>query len=316
MVEPFPLLHVALECDLAPPHRGMVAVIGYMDGVHLGHQVLIKAAKEAAGDRPLAAIVFEPHPRRVFQPDTPPFLLTDLETKASLLHAQGVTSVFALPFAEALYKQSPEEFVGTTLHQRLGVAGIVTGTDFQFGAGRSGDAAALKALAEGHGMTAHAITPVPDPSGIKYSSSTVRQALRDGDPATATLHLGRPWQVRGEVIEGRRLARTLNFPTANLLLSEYVRPQYGVYVIRAHTARGLIGGVANVGVRPTVDGAEERLEAHLFDFDEDLYGEHLHIDVLHFLRPEQKFDGLDALKAQITKDGEAARAWLGANPTP
>ncbi|MEM9420958.1 MAG: riboflavin biosynthesis protein RibF [Pseudomonadota bacterium] len=313
MVETKPFLNVALDCDLAAPYRNTIAIIGNLDGVHLGHQALIEAAKKLAGDTPLSAVVFAPHPRQVFKPDTPPFLLTDLPTKADLLRRYGIANTFALPFTAGLYTQSPETFVQVTLRQRLGLKGIVTGSDFQFGAGRTGDAAALKDLAQGAGMSAHSISPVPDADGTKYSSSTVRQALRDGDPATAALHLGRQWQIRGTVIEGRKLARTLNFPTANLLLGDYVRPKYGVYVVNAHTPHGQFGGVANIGIRPTVDGAEERLEAHLFNFDDDLYGSPLAVDLLHFLRPEQKFDSIDSLKAQIATDSDTAQAWLARN---
>lgn len=303
------ILHPALHCDTAPAHRGHVAAMGNMDGVHLGHQALLAAAKAQAGPAPLAAIVFDPHPRAVFQPDAPPFLLTDLETKAALMGVQGVQTLFVLPFVPDLYQQSPAQFVSTTLKQRLGLVGIVTGQDFQFGAGRAGDAGALKALAEREGMQAHAITPVDAPSGIKYSSSTIRQALRDGDPALAAAHLGRPWTVRGTVVEGRRLARTLDFPTANLSLGDYLHPQYGVYVISAQIDGQTRKGVANIGIRPTVDGTAPMVEAHFFDLDQDLYGQSLEVALHHFLRAEQKFDGLDALKAQISKDAAAARAW-------
>ncbi len=304
------LIRAPLDCDIAEPYRGTVAVIGNLDGVHIGHQALIREAVELAGDKTAAAITFVPHPRQVFRPDDPPFLLTDEETKADLLGALGIKIVFALPFIEALYKQTPEEFVRLTLGQRLGVSGIITGKDFQFGAGRAGNADSLKELAEDLGITARAITPVIGPSTEKYSSSSVRAALRGGDPVTAATLLGRPWSIRGEVIEGRKLARQLEFPTANIPLGDYVRPQFGVYAVEVTTADGNHHGVANIGVRPTVDGQTEMLEVHVFDFEGDLYGQKLDVALIAFLREERKFDGIDQLKEQIARDSERARTIL------
>lgn len=304
------IIRAPLHCDLEDAYRGAIALIGNLDGVHLGHQELVRQAIKFAGAAPTAAIVFEPHPRRVFQPDTPPFLLTDLETKADLLTALGVSQVFVLPFVEDLFRQTPEIFIKNTLHERLGVVGIVTGSDFQFGAGRAGDANALKALAEDVGMRALAVDPVPTSSGEKYASSTIRQALREGEPEVAATHLGRPFAVNGIVIEGRKLARTLNFPTANMSLADYVRPKFGVYAVRTHFQGHVFDGVANIGVRPTVDGTAELLEVHLFDADQDLYGQSLYVELIHFLRPEQKFDDLEALKTQIAKDAAEARHLL------
>ena len=310
------LINAPLHCNVADAHRGHVAVIGNMDGVHLGHQALVKETltQAASVNAPAAAIVFEPHPRKVFRPDTPPFQLTDLETKRQILGRLGVKTIFVLPFIEGLHNQTPAEFVSVTLAQRLGVKGIVTGSDFQFGAGRAGNADALSRLAQHVGLFAHAVTPVLLSEDEKYSSSGVRAALRDGKIETAAKMLGRPWVIRGPVIEGRRLARTLDFPTANIPLGDYVRPKFGVYAVNATTTDGSYHGVANIGVRPTVDGTQEMLEAHLFDFAGDLYGQTVNIAVRHFIRPEQKFDGLPALKAQIADDAKTAAQWLEENP--
>lgn len=315
MVAPAParLVHPPRACAIDDALRGCVAVIGNMDGVHRGHAALLQAGREVAEDagKPFAAIVFDPHPRRAFNPDTPPFLLTDLAQKAALLANHGVEIVFALPFEPELYKQTPPAFVLSTLRDRLGVSAIITGTDFRFGAGRAGTIDALRDLAEAEGIAAHTITPVVDEDAaeeaLKFSSSSARQALRDGDPAAAARILGRPFRIRGTVFKGRKLARTLDFPTANVTLGEYVRPRYGVYVVLVDTPDGQFPGVANIGVRPTVDGETECLEAHIFDRNLSLYGTTIEVSLLHFLRPEQPFSGLDALKAQIAQDAAAAR---------
>ncbi|ADM08607.1 riboflavin biosynthesis protein RibF [Parvularcula bermudensis HTCC2503] len=303
------VLHAPLECDVAAPYRGAVSVIGNLDGVHRGHQALIGRAKERAeaASRPLAVTVFDPHPRRVFSPEGPPFLLTKLETKAEILGSLGVDYVFVLPFNDYLRTQTPETFVRHTLAERLGLHTIITGTDFRFGAGRSGDCTALARHAAASGMQAEAISPVLAPGTEKYSSSGIRAALQAGDPQKAARWLGRPWSILGTVEQGRQLARTLDFPTANISLGPYVRPKFGVYATSTLIDGERVPGVANIGVRPTVDGTAEWLEVHLFDVAADLYGRALDTQFLAFLRPEQKFDGIDALKAQIATDGALAR---------
>jgi riboflavin kinase/FMN adenylyltransferase len=288
-----------------------VAVLGNLDGVHRGHQVLVAEAKTLA-DRigaPLAAVTFEPHPRRVFQPEAPPFLLTPLEAKAELLEAAGVETVFALPFGPELSSQSPEAFVGETLAGTLGLEGIVTGADFQFGKGRAGNAETLAVLAGEIGLSYLSVAPVGT-GELKWSSSQAREALRQGEPEVAAEVLGRPHFIDGEVSEGRKLARTLGFPTANVILGDEIRPRYGVYAVEAEVDGHRHGGVANIGVRPTVDGKEERLEVHLFGFSGDLYGRTLRTRFLSFIREERPMGGIDALKEQIARDSAAAEAFL------
>lgn len=311
------IIRAPLACRLVDKYRGAVAVIGNMDGVHRGHQALVRAGVDmaVASNAPAAVVTFEPHPRRVFQPDAPPFLLTRLSTKARVLGALGIEFLLTLPFIEDLYRKSPAEFVAEDLQEILGLAGIVTGEDFRFGSGRTGDAPTLAGLANAAGITARIISPVADQGSTeKISSSAVRTALSDGDPGRAMHLLGRPWSIEGEVMEGRRLARTLDFPTANVPLGAYLRPKFGVYAITANVGGALHKGVANIGVRPTVDGKDALLEAHLFDFDEDLYGRTIDVSILEFLRPEQRFEGLDALKAQIAADVGRARHFHGAAP--
>ncbi|MEO1042283.1 MAG: bifunctional riboflavin kinase/FAD synthetase [Pseudomonadota bacterium] len=305
------LIHAPLSCDLREEHRGSFAVMGNFDGVHRGHQSLIETAKTTAAalGKPLSAVVFEPHPRRFFKPDEPSFLLSPLDAKTELLARFGVEKVFALPFGEDLRAQTPEDFVRKILHQVLGLTGVATGQDFQFGAGRSGSSETLATIAGTLGMRYQAIAPIGD-TKEKFSSSQARQALREGKIARATEVLGYPWFVDGTIVEGRRLARTLGFPTANVTLGDVLRPLYGVYAVRAEIDGNSYGGVANIGVRPTVDGKEERLEVHLFDFDGDLYGKNVRTSFVGFIREERAMDGLDALKAQIAKDSDSARALL------
>lgn len=311
MVNSAKIIRVPLECPLAPANRGAMAVIGNLDGIHLGHQELVYKAvaiAEKAG-APAAVVVFDPHPRKVFQPSAPPFILTQIETKARLLYRLGIDLLYVLPFNDQLRTQTPETFVKHTLGEIMGLSGMITGTDFRFGAGRSGDVKALMRLATEAGMTAHAIEPVIAPGGEKFSSSNIRQALREGHPEEAVRMLDRPFAIRGEVIEGKKLARTLDFPTANISLGDYVRPKYGVYAVTLIHDDQRYPGVANIGVRPTVGGATELLEVHMFQFEGDLYGETVEVELHSFLRPEEKFDGLDALKAQIAKDTADARQW-------
>lgn len=301
-----------MHCALRPEYQKTVAAIGNLDGVHKGHQILLRATVELANEMsaPAAVIDFEPHPRRVFAPYSPPFLLTKPETKAEILGDYGINFVLTLPFNEDLQAQSPDTFVTNTLRGVLNLQGVLAGEDFRFGAKRSGDIHSLLTLAEQHGMRAKAISPHIVQSGEKYSSSLIRESVRSGNMKTASDMLGRPFVIRGEVVEGKKLARTINFPTANISLGPYVRPRYGVYVISTKLYGRDIKGVANIGKRPTVDGENEWLEAHFFDFEGDLYGQTLDINIHHFLRSEQKFDGLDDLKAQIAQDAQAAKQWF------
>ncbi|MEM1380150.1 MAG: bifunctional riboflavin kinase/FAD synthetase [Pseudomonadota bacterium] len=307
------LIRAPLACPLAEDLRGSVAVMGNFDGVHRGHKALIAQGKKLADrlEAPFAAITFEPHPRRVFRADAPPFILTPLEVKAELLEEAGARSVFALPFVDDLFKQSPEEFVTSVLQQTLGLRGVATGQDFQFGAGRAGSSETLAKIATSLGIAYEAIVPVGD-TDEKFSSSSAREALRKGDPKTAAHVLGYNWFLDGMVTEGRKLARQLGFPTANVVLGDVLRPLYGVYAVHAEVEGTQLPGIANIGVRPTVDGQEERLEVHLFDWDGDLYGKTIRCRFVDFIREERPMEGLDALKAQIAEDCGKARAILAA----
>lgn len=296
--------------------RGAVAALGNFDGVHLGHQAVMAEAAALARrlGAPAAAAVFSPHPRRVFQPDGEPFALMSEAQRVRALGGAGAQLVHHIPFDRALAAMTPERFVAEVLDDGLGLKGVVTGADFCFGKDRAGNAQVLKTLGAARGMTVAIADPVG--AGVaagKISSSDVRQALRDGDPERAAALLGRPFAIEGEVVEGDRRGRTLGFPTANVALGDYVRPAFGVYAVRVDLGGGeAVPGVANIGRRPTVEGLEARLEAHLFDVDANLYGRVISCALIAFLRAEQRFDGLDALKAQIATDCEAARRRLGA----
>lgn len=297
--------------------RGCVVAMGNFDGMHRGHLALLDAARvkaEALG-APFGVVTFEPHPRRLFRPDDPPFRLQSWRRKVASLAAAGVTVVYQLRFRRALSEMPGERFVREVLHRDLGVAGVVVGADFRFGHGRDGDGALLQRLGGELGFAVELVAPVGD--GESYSSSRARQALRAGDVATAEAVLGRPWEVDGRVMSGDQRGRAIGFATANIGLGDTLRPRYGVYAVRACVDDGTApvwrDGVANLGVRPTVDGARELLEVHLLDWQGDLYGQRLRVAFVEFIRGEQKFDGLDALKRQIGKDCTTARSLLKAS---
>jgi riboflavin kinase/FMN adenylyltransferase len=295
--------------------RGAVVALGNFDGVHKGHAAVMAQAVELARQlgAPAGAAVFSPHPRRVFAPDTPPFALMNDAQRVRALAESGAQIVHHIAFDRALASMSPDAFVETVLHAGLGLKGVVTGADFCFGQGRAGSVYDLERLCAERGIEARvAEAVVIDGAPDKISSSAVRFALREGQPDVAAALLGRPFAIEGEVFTGDQRGRTLGFATANIRLGDYLRPAFGVYATRSHLADGRpVPGVANLGKRPTVDGLSERLEVHLFDFSGDLYGQTLETELVHFIRGERKFDGLDALKAQIAADSAAARTVLG-----
>lgn len=294
--------------------RGAVVALGNFDGVHRGHAAVIAQAKRLAEElgAPPGAAVFSPHPRLVFQPDADPFALMNDAQRVRALQAEGAEIIHHIVFDHALSQMSPEAFVEEVLHQGLGVRGVVTGADFCFGKGRAGSARDLERFCDERGIVARIADAVSiEGTEAKISSSDVRAALREGDPARAAGLLGRPFAIEGAVQHGDERGRTIGFPTANIALGSYVRPAFGVYATRSGLEDGrVVAGVANLGRRPTVDGSEARLEVHLLDFAEDLYGRTLETELITFIRPEKKFDGLDALKAQIAADCDTARESL------
>jgi len=296
---------------IAPAFRGGTVALGNMDGVHLGHLAVLRAAHGARPDLPLAALTFEPHPREHFRPDDPPFRLSLLPAKTEALGAAGVRIVYALPFDAAMAAMPAEDFVEQVLHQGLGVRHLACGADFAFGHRRGGNIALLAAAAEARGIGLTMVPPVADDQG-PISSSRIRRVLQDGYPERAAQKLGRPWALRGEVFHGDRLGRELGWPTANILLGRHLEPARGVYAVRVRLPDGSdVPGVANVGRRPTLGGDPvTRLEVHLFDWRGDLYGQEISVSLLSFLRPDAKFDSLEALKLAIAADADAARRFL------
>lgn len=301
-----------------PRQRGAVAAIGNFDGVHLGHRAVIGEAARIAGGlhAPLAVLTFEPHPRAFFQPGAAPFRLTTSEGRAARLEALGVDLLFELPFDDAFAHVTAEAFVDEVLHRDLGLRHVVVGYDFNFGHRRRGTPDMLVERAGHQGFGATKVAAVHESDGAVYSSSRIRQCLAEGDPRGAASLLGEPWEIAGTVEEGDRRGRTIGFPTANLRLGGLMCPRLGVYAVRAaldegEAAGGWMAGVANLGVRPTVNDRGVLLEVHLLDRAVDLYGRRLRVRLVDFVRPERKFGGLDELKAQIAADAARAREILG-----
>jgi riboflavin kinase/FMN adenylyltransferase len=306
--------------DLPDAARGAVVVIGNFDGVHRGHQLLLADARRLADElgAPMAVLTFEPHPRSVFMPERPPFRLTSLRAKAHALQEAGVDHLIVLHFDRAFALKPAEAFVEEILVGDLAARHVVVGWDFCFGHKRGGNVALLKSMGAKRGFGVTAVDPVMTGDGEVYSSSIIRDHLRQGRPAKAAELLGRPWEIEGRVEEGDQRGRTIGFATANIGLGDYLCPALGVYAVLAGRDPGVehgeetqwLAGVANLGQRPTVGGEDVRLEVHLFDFAADLYGETLRVRLMDFIRPEKKFDGLDALKAQIALDCGQAREIL------
>ena len=299
--------------------RGASAALGNFDGVHLGHRALLDAARDAAPDAPLGVVTFEPHPRRHFQPDAPPFRLTSAAERARILQGLGVDVVAELPFDAALAAMSAEDFAARVLAGGLGLRHVVVGEDFRFGHRRAGDAAMLRRLGAGLGFGVTILHPVSDGATV-YSSTAVRVLIEQGQMRAAAGALGRWHTVAGRVIEGDRRGRELGFPTANLAFGEQIAPRFGVYAARVavHDGphAGIHDGVASIGVRPQFGENAPNFEVHLFDFAGDLYGAEISAALVEFIREEARFDGVAALIEQMTADCTAARAVLARTPRP
>jgi riboflavin kinase/FMN adenylyltransferase len=300
--------------NLRPLHRGCVATIGNFDGVHLGHQHMISAVREKAGALgvPATVITFEPTPREYFEGPAAPSRLTRLREKLDALKGCGVDRVVVLRFDDRMRGMSAEDFIDRLLLDGLGVRHLVVGHDFHFARRREGTVETLRGAGERHGFSVEEIDQFLV-AGERVSSSLVREALNRGDLERATRLLGRPYRMAGRVRLGKKLGRTLGFPTANLALHRKVVPLWGIFAVRVSGA-GLEAhpAVASLGTRPTVNGTDPLLEVHLFDWDGSLYGRYLDVDFIERLRDEQKFESLDALVAQMHRDAAAARRVLGA----
>lgn len=296
----------------AAPRTGTVLAIGNFDGVHLGHQALIRAARAIADDKKLSLTVltFQPHPKMFFMPDAEPFLLTRADIKKSLLQKAGADHVEIIQFDANLASLSAEDFLQRILIERMDARHIVVGEGFHFGHGRKGDAALIASKIP--------VTSVPLTTGdtCPYSSTAIRTALKNKDFQGAAAMLGRPWEIVGEVVHGDKRGRTLGYPTANQKIGDYLRLPFGIYAVKVlipgeATYRD---GVANFGIRPMFEVATPLLETYIFDYDCDLYDKTLHIRPVRFLRGEMAFDGLDALVTQIKEDCQQALQVLKSSP--
>ncbi|HSC18485.1 MAG TPA: bifunctional riboflavin kinase/FAD synthetase [Rhizomicrobium sp.] len=302
--------------DVPEGCRHAIVAIGNFDGVHRGHRALIERARTLATQRrlPLAALAFEPHPREYFRPHAGYFRLTPFRTKARLLAENDLDILFALPFDAGMAGKTAEAFVREVLLDSLQLHCVVVGEDFRFGKGRAGDTALLGQLGRELGFEVDIFGPVLN-GKIKISSSEIREALKAGRPEKAAELLGHWWNIEGRVEHGDSRGRQLGYPTANLPMDGYLRPAFGVYGVRASVVENdcVVGshfGVASIGIRPMFRVEEPLLEVHLFDFDGDLYGKHLSVELIAYLRPELSFDSVDMLKKQMAEDAGAARRIL------
>ena len=299
--------------NLKAPDQGAVIALGNFDGIHRGHQAVINAARSVSENpsKPLGLGMFNPHPTRFFKPDLHPFLLMSRRVRAEVLRDMGMSFCYEIPFDDALRNMDDEEFVEDILHQKLGIAHVVVGSDFGYGKKRCGNVETLQKHCKARNIGVTSVEPI----GLhklygKYGSTEIRDALKNGNVFHAAHMLSRPWQVDGIVSEGAKRGRTIGFPTANVPFGEFIRPKHGVYCVevRLEGASEWLPAVANTGTRPTVGGEEARIEAHIFDFDQDIYGQHVDVRFRTFIRAEMKFESFDTLKEQIAKDAAGARA--------
>ncbi|CAM4420879.1 bifunctional riboflavin kinase/FAD synthetase [Vibrio agarivorans] len=298
--------------NISSQHHGCVLTIGNFDGVHLGHQAVLEQVTAQAKllGLPSTVMTFEPQPLELFTRDKAPARLTRLRDKYVQLSKLDIDRLLCVNFNRHFANLSADAFIKELLVNKLGVKFLVVGDDFCFGQGRTGNFTMLQQAGRDYGFEVVS-TQSFCLQQQRVSSTAIRQALATNDLTVAKTMLGRDYSISGRVSHGRKLGRTIGFPTANIPLKRCVSPVSGVYVVEAHgIGQSPIGGVANIGQRPTVNGVRQQLEVHLFDFHANLYGKQLEVSLLHKLRDEKKFDSFDLLKQQIELDAEAARVWL------
>jgi riboflavin kinase/FMN adenylyltransferase len=300
--------------DIGPEAKGAAVAFGSFDGVHLGHQEVIREAAEAAYELgvPLGVVSLEPHPNRLFFPDSPPFLLTNPHQLARAVGALAVERLYLLPFGHQMASLTDRDFVKDILVGGLGVRHVAVGFDVTFGKGRTGDPDTMRRYGDEFGFSV-SVAQMVAADGTKVSSTDIRDAVRDGHPEKAAHLLGRPFAIEGLVEKGQQLGRKLGIPTANVALGEYVTPRLGVYATRTRLRDGRhLPGATNIGMNPTTGLVEARLEVWLFDFDEDIYGEVIETELIAFIRPEEKFPSIEDMLRVIAGDAAKARKILGA----
>ena len=291
---------------------GCVATIGSYDGVHKGHQEVIHKVRDLAKIRrvPGVAISFEPTPAEFFDPDTAPARLTRFREKYRVLSACGLDGFLCLRFDQHMAELEPRAFIEEILVKGVAVSELVVGDDFRFGKGRAGEFATLKSAGAEHGFTVHR-TETVESTGIRISSSEIRARLGSGDLDVARSLLGRPYSMSGRVVRGEQIGRTLGFPTANLRLHRCHSPLMGIFAVRVYGAKtNGLNGVASLGRRPTVGGKRLLLEVHIFDFDEDVYGEYIDVEFVAKIRDELQFESVEKLTEQMHDDAALARRLL------
>lgn len=309
-------MRIHRDMPVPPDARGATVALGNFDGIHRGHQAILSLASGAT-DAPLGVVTFEPHPRQVFAPDAPPFRLMNAEARAHRLEKLGIAHLYEVTFDRTLSSLSPDDFAQRVLVDGIGVAHVTVGADFRFGKGRAGSADTLKDLGSrlGFGVTIADLVATEDD---EVSSTRIRDALRDGQPRDAAQMLGHWHRIDGPVIKGAQRGRELGYPTANMSLDGLLVPKHGVYAVEVDILdgphAGPINGVASIGTRPMFGENLPNIETYVFDFSGDLYGTHLSVALVEFLRPELKFESVEALVAQMDKDSEEARRILDTVP--
>jgi len=298
---------------VADGDKGATVAIGNFDGVHAGHQAVIRLARDAMPDAPLGVLTFEPHPREYFAPDAPPFRLMNAEARATRLKKLGVDVLYELNFNTQLAELTPEGFARNVISNGLGLRHVVVGADFCFGKGRAGTVEHLKDFGQDMGFGVTVADLVTAPSGA-VSSTAIRSALSEGDPRRAAEMLGHWHRIEGPVIGGEQRGRELGYPTANMSIDGLHPPKFGVYAVLIDVLDGPFAGsyhgAASIGVRPMFGENHANLETFIFDFTGDLYGATVSVALIEFLRPEEKFDSLNALITQMDADCARARAIL------
>ena len=308
------------ESWLPPDVEGTVLTVGTFDGVHRGHQDVLARLAARARERGLRSLLvtFEPHPLEVVNPDAAPPLLTPGREKIAALAESGVDYVAVVPFTRALASYEASQFVDLVLRERLRMRELFIGHDHGFGRGRAGDVRVLQALGAERGFDVDVVEPVSAPDGHPVSSTGIRRAVAGGDLQRAALALGRPYTATGSVVHGEKRGRLLGFPTLNVALPSprKLLPPEGVYAVRVFTPTGAYGGMLNLGPRPTFGDTTRSLEAHLFDVEGDWYGQTVQVEFAARLRDTRRFDGVEALTAQLMRDAQHARRALAGGVAP
>lgn len=299
--------------NLKKHHAGCVMTIGNFDGVHLGHQVVVKRTIEHARQMnlPATVMIFEPQPLELFKGETAPARLNRLRDKYQYLKSLGVDRLVCVNFDRTFASMQPADFINELLIEKLAVKLLIVGDDFRFGKARKGDFQLLKALGQQHFVVMS--TDSFKVGHERISSTNIRNALAGGDLSAAKEMLGKDYSIGGKVIHGEKLGRTIGVPTANIALHRTVSPVRGVFIAKVTYRGEQVYGVCNIGIRPTLDGLRQQLEVHLFDFEHVIYGEYLEVVLCHKLREEHKFASFEALKQQIQQDILLAKQWLTEN---